>query len=270
MRENRIDAVIIQCTMEKENIAYFYLLQGETAKISLLKKAVLPKYYVEKDRLRICAIGIPEFYAKRMGQPKTWKKEKLWKMLNGALEECRAEQIFLQEASTDFLKQEKIMPPAVLMETMLSRVGMKENLILVGSPNSFFDTIFEQFMKKVNYLQIVCKQEEEYEQEREWLYETYGIVTVFQGNGGGTPKQDTLVIDMEQGGKNGRPVVELKSLSKGTVYVDMCSERQKRLWITKKRSDIHYLSPESLLNKWCRLDTTVQNGYNTRVKMDKS
>lgn len=299
-----------------------------------------------QDRLVIKAIGIPEYYAesfvtelaglwnskilhcipkrrkkkeiKRMSgealkknrQKKrnrvSWEKEKLVQLLCEEFARSGAEYFFYGEETAAFLEKEMPQVPLFFMEEMLLQYGIRENMILIGNQNPFFESIFANFMQRVNFLKIVCDREEEYEEAMEWLYENYGIVTVveakrnvvgresilqeksvqremtFREREVGREKQvegeriqsvgkrrfETLVIDMEPGGRNGKPQIDLPGLPEGTVYMDMCSEREKARWITKKRKDIHYLSPESLLNKWCHLDTTAQNGYNTRVKLE--
>lgn len=270
-----------------------------------------PKLYsavTEKERVQVRVVGIPEYYAENYRKRKCmWKKEKLEQLLVENLRECDTEHFFCSEEASSFLGQSKVSVPLFLMEEMLLRYGIKERLILVGNPNPLFDNIFTNYMEKVNFLQLLCENRKDYEQEAEWLYQTYGIVTVIreinweadrkegrknaigqaeksretfgqkyaEGQGQfrsgikGTMKQpETLVVDMEPCLENSRPVIDLRGLPEGTVYMDMCSEREKCYRITKKYKNLHYLSPESLLNKWCHLDTTAQNGYNTRVKLE--
>ena len=59
--------------------------------------------------------------------------------------------------------------------------------------------------------------------------------------------------------------INLPVLSLLWSFGDMGSKEKKRRQILKRNKNIRYLSPEGLLNKWCHLDTNVQNGYNTRV-----
>jgi len=285
--------------MEKESIAYFYLQYGKTAKKRFKSGPEAEKKTVERERFVIHMRGIPEFYRESLLKRKTlpWKEENLKRFLSDCFRECEAEYFFCGEESARFLGQEKVSPPFFIMEEMLLQYGIREKLFLVGSPNPLFESVFQNCMEQVNFLQIVCEDMEEYGRIAEGLYKSYGLVTTFRkvsrkavrrergaekqenvlrvperrnGAEEGTYRQDTLVIDMEPAGKNGRPAIDLSLLPGGTVYMDMRSETKKRHWITKKRKDIRYLSPETALNKWCHLDTTAQNGYNTRVKMDKS
>lgn len=242
-----------------------------------------PRLYsnrIEKERVLVQLVAVPEFYTVNYRNRKQmWKKEKLEQLFVEKIRECNTEHFFCSEAVAHFFGQPKVSAPLFLMEEMLSRYGVRERLILVGNPNPLFDSIFENYMEKVNFLQLVCENVKDYERETEWLYETYGIVAVLQEternkcrentlmkSAGKQP--ETLIVDMEPCGKNGRPAIELKGLPEGTVYMDMCSEEKKRYRISQKHKNIHYLSPESLLNKWCHLDTTAQNGYNTRVKLE--
>lgn len=265
--------------MEKETLTYCYLQRGETAKKHWWRKPKLYSAVTEKERVQVRVVGIPEYYAENYRKRKCmWKKEKLEQLLVENLRECDTEHFFCSEEASSFLGQPKVSVPLFLMEEMLLRYGMKERLILAGNPNPLFNIIFANYMEKVNFLQLVCENGADYEQEAEWLYQTYGIVTVqkyakgqgqfLNGIRGNRKQPETLVVDMEPCVKNGRPVIDLRGLPEGTVYMDMCSEREKCYRITKKYKNIHYLSPESLLNKWCHLDTTAQNGYNTRVKSE--
>ena len=289
--------------MEKESIAYFYLEKNAVAKQNFYSPIQLNEFCIERrDRLAIKAVGIPEYYMesyvtqlKRLWFEKilkrrikketikqiTWDEEKLGEILVKEFEKSGAEHFFYGEETAVFLEQKQPQIPLFFMEEMLLQYGVRENLILIGSPNLLFDSVFQNFMQRVNFLKIICDVPEDYEEEAEWLYENYGIVAEFGGGEDGAIRErkfgeeitgrrqmETLVIDMEPGGKNGRPQIGMARLAEGTVYMDMCSEGAKARWITKKRSDIHYLSPQSLLNKWCHLDTTAQNGYNTRVKLE--
>lgn len=283
--------------MEKESIAYFYLQRNKVAKKNFYSAVQLNTFCVERqDRLVIKAVGIPEYYmegyatqlrqflskkkGKKTGEGEkqkriSWERERLIQILIEEFQKSGAEYFFYGEEMALFLGQKSPEVPLFFMEEMLLQYGIREKLILIGSPNLLFESVFQNFMQKVNYLKIVCDEPDDYEEEEEWLYENYGIVMGF-----GTGREvmgreshlwettETLVIDMEPGEKNGRPRIELATLPEGTVYMDMCSEEAKARWITKKRKDIHYLSPQSLLNKWCHLDTTAQNGYNTRVKLE--
>lgn len=233
-----------------------------------------------------------------------WEREKLIQVLGEEFQKSGAEYFFCGEETALFLGQKPPEVPLFFMEEMLVQYGVRERLILIGNYNLFFESVFQNFMQKVNFLRIICDESDAYEEAGEWLYENYGIVMGigaereveerrFRREKIGTEKQreeqrveesetrkermrttikrgqpETLVIDMEPCGKNGRPRIDLTGLPEGTIYMDMCSEGAKARWITKKRKDIHYLSPESLLNKWCHLDTTAQNGYNTRVKLE--
>ena len=204
--------------------------------------------------------------AARIGYP-------LMQVLEEEFQKSGAEYFFYGEEMAVFFNMERLEVPLFFMEEMLLQYGVREKLILIGSPNLLFESVFRNFMQKVNYLNIICEQPEEYEEETEWLFENYGIVARFETEKERVRKAEkrqveTLVVDMENSGKNGRPRIELAGLPEGAVYMDMCSEGEKARWITKKRKDIHYLSPESLLNKWCHLDTNAQNGYNTRVKLE--
>lgn len=299
LEKNRIGRAVIECSMEKESIAYFYLQYGETAKKHFRSKPEAEKKTVERERFIIHVRGIPENYAESIFRRKKlpWKAENLKKFLLDCFRECEAEYFFCGEESARFFGQEKVSPPFFIMGEMLLQYGIRENLFLVGSPNPLFESIFQNCMERVNFLQIVCTDVEEYEKDAEWLYEIYGLVATFRkvsrklprtaekrenslrsaerrnGAKAGWEEEETcrteaLVIDMEQAGKNGRPAIDLTLLPKGAVYMDMRSETKKKHWITKKRKDIHYLSPETALNKWCHLDTTAQNGYNTRVKLE--
>ncbi len=339
--------------MEKESIAYFYLQKNRVAKRNFYSKIELNEFCVERqDRLVIKAIGIPEYYAESLmtelihlwrrkaeyrgrmrsrkkerkgkeeksktktGKKLSWDKERLKQVLEEKFRESGAEYFYCGEETAMFLRMERPDVPLFFMEEMLLQYGIRENLILIGSPNILFESVFQNFMQRVNYLKVLCDRPEEYEEVTEWLYENFGIVAVvenqrnsmgrenvsrekrtqreerfreeiekeewervrkirreelFEGERKGNEgkrRLETLVIDMEPGGKNGKPRIELSELSEETVYMDMRSEGEKARWITKKRKDIHYLSPESLLNKWCHLDTTAQNGYNTRVKLE--
>lgn len=266
-----------------------------------------PRLYsnrIEKERVLVQLVAVPEFYSVNYRNRKQmWKKEKLEQLFVEKIRESNTEHFFCSEAVAHFFGQPKVSAPLFLMEEMLLRYGVRERLILVGNPNPLFDSIFENYMEKVNFLQLVCKNVKDYERETEWLYETYGIVAVLQeaernkcrentlrkeekvngenlgqhregrepflvGMKSSGKQPETLIVDMEPCGKNGRPAIELRGLPEGTVYMDMCSEEEKRYRISKKHKNIHYLSPESLLNKWCHLDTTAQNGYNTRVKLE--
>ena len=277
--------------MERESIAYFYLQKNRVAKTNFYSKIQLNEFCVERrDRLVIKAIGIPEYYAenfltklthwwrgkKQTGEKRkrvVWEKEMLMQVLEEEFQKSGAEYFFYGEEMAVFFNMERLEVPLFFMEEMLLQYGVREKLILIGSPNLLFESVFRNFMQKVNYLNIICEQPEEYEEETEWLFENYGIVARFETEKERVRKAEkrqveTLVVDMENSGKNGRPRIELAGLPEGAVYMDMCSEGEKARWITKKRKDIHYLSPESLLNKWCHLDTNAQNGYNTRVKLE--
>lgn len=299
--------------MERESIAYFYLQKNKVAKNNFYSKIQLNEFCVERqDRLVIKAIGIPEYYSesfltelmhlckrKMLNKEKrrrvAWARESLIQILTEAFQTSGAEYFFYGEETAGFLRMKLPEVPLFFMEEMLLQYGIRENLILIGSPNLLFESVFQNFMQRVNFLKIVCGAPEEYEEATEWLFENYGIVAGVERNeslsgrgmllseheirsaeriekekDGSRERRlmETLVIDMEKGGKNGKPIIELSGLPEGTVYMDMCSEGEKARWITKKRKDIHYLSPESLLNKWCHLDTTAQNGYNTRVKLE--
>lgn len=319
--------------MEKESIAYFYLQYGETAKKHFRSKPEAEKKTVERERFVIHVRGIPENYAESLFRRKKlpWKQENLKRFLLDCFQECEAEYFFCGEESARFFGQEKVSPPFFIMGEMLLQYGIRENLFLIGSPNPLFESVFQNCMERVNFLQIVCEDAGEYESDAEWLYEIYGLVATFRrvsrkgaraeraaGSRRGEGRYraedsrrdesryrtedsrrdesrqwmeesrrneerqraenvlpesagraaEALVIDMEPAGKNGRPAIDLALLPRGTVYMDMRSETKKKHWITKKRKDIHYLSPETALNKWCHLDTTAQNGYNTRVKLE--
>ena len=210
----------------------------------------------------------------KTGKRLSWDKERLKQVLEEKFRESGAEYFYCGEETAVFLRMERPDVPLFFMEEMLLQYGIRENLILIGSPNILFESVFQNFMQRVNYLKVLCDRPEEYEEVTEWLYENFGIVAVvetFEGEriqNSGKRLPETLVIDMEPGGRNGKPQIELSELPMGTVYMDMCSDGEKARWVTKKRKDIHYLSPESLLNKWCHLDTTAQNGYNTRVKLE--
>lgn len=231
-----------------------------------------------------------------------WEREKLIQVLSEEFQKSSVEYFFYGEETALFLGQKSPEVPLFFMEEMLLQYGVRESLILIGNHNLLFESVFQNFMQKVNFLKIICDDPAEYEEAGEWLYENYGIVMGIgaereveekrfrSGEIESQPEKqqvgessiqkermlmtskrgqpETLVIDMEPCGKNGRPRIGLTGLPEGTIYMDMCSEGAKARWITKKRKDIHYLSPESLLNKWCHLDTTVQNGYNTRVKLE--
>ncbi len=264
--------------MEKESIAYFYLQKNTVAKEKCFAKAKFHSFCVERgDRLVIQAVGVPEYYVenaaakikrlwektlwhKRIDPLKylPWKKEELTKMLVEEFRKSGAEHFFYGEETALFLGQELPEIPLFLLEEMLLQYGVRENLILIGNPNPLFESIFGNFMQKVNYLKIVCERPEAYEETAEWLYENYGIIVRFETKMEEQKKKlETLVIDMGPGQKNGRPPLNITSLPEGSIYMDMGSDGAKAKWITKKRKDIHYLSPESLLNKWCHLDTTA-------------
>jgi len=247
--------------MEKESIAYFYLQYGQTAKKHFFSGPQMSISHIEKEDMRIDAVGIPEYYRKKV----MWKEKKLEKILLAELERSGAQWCWYGEGTARFLGVRQPELPFFFMENMLFRYGVRERLILIGEPNPLFDLVFQNFMPKVNFLQISCNAPEDYEERAEWLYETYGIVTAFQrgkvvhtGNG----QAETLVIDMENGK---RPDINVGEILGKSVYMDMGAEEEKKYWIEKKNTNMRYLSPESLLNKWCRLDTNAQNGYNTRV-----
>lgn len=239
--------------MEKESIAYFYIQKDTAAKKHLFSKPVLPYKQVERDRLRVTAIGIPEYY-----RPKyRWKTERMTEELVKYFSQSRAEHYWYAEETAAFMEKNMPEAPLFLMKEMLLCYGVRENLLLIGDPNPLFDHLFLTSMEKVNFLQIVCKNPETYEARTEWLSQNYGTVAVFwqeevQNTGRGT----FLVVDMETGETNGRPRIQIKNLPAQSIYMDMCSESKKQLWIEKKRKDIRYLSPRSVLNKWCHLDTT--------------
>jgi len=247
--------------MEKESIAYFYLQYGQTAKKRIFSRPQMSKNHIEKENMSIDAIGIPEFYHNK----KAWKEKELEKELLASLDKSGAQWCWYGKGTARFLGVKQPEIPFFFMEEMLFRYGVRERLILIGEPNPLFDLVFQNYMSKVNFLQIVCKEPEIYEERAEWLYGTYGIVAAFQrgrivhtGNG----QAETLVIDMEDGK---RPDIDVGGISGQSVYMDMGSEEEKKIWIAKRNKNMRYLSPECLLNKWCRLDTNVQNGYNTRV-----
>lgn len=289
--------------MEKESIAYFYLRKNEVAKKRFYSPVQWNAFCVERwDRFVIKAIGIPEYYTesfatqlKRIWSKKwlhttlspqylPWEKENLVNMLAEEFQKSGAGFYFFGEETALFLGQELPEVPLVFMEAMLVKYGVRENLILIGKQNPLFESIFGKYMHKVNFLKIICGEPEEYTGAVEWLYRNYGIVAEIRvestGFGGERRLRETtgrkqekgqpemLVVDMDSGGKNGRPKIELAELPAGSIYMDMRSERAKAKWITQKRKDIHYLSPESLINKWCHLDTIAQNRYNTRVKLE--
>ena len=250
---NIIGGRFISLTMEKESIAYFYLQYGQTAKKHIFSKPKMPESHIEREDMSIDAIGIPEFYRTK----KAWKEKVLEKELLAELEKSGAQWCFYGEETARFLGVKQPEVPFFFMEKMLFRYGVRERVILIGEPNPLFDLVFQNFMPKVNFLQIACNEPEGYEERVKWLYETYGIVTAFQrgrvafpGNG----QAETLLIDME-GGK--RPDIDVGGLSGKTVYMDMESGEEKRKWVIKRNKNIRYLSPESLLNKWCHLDTNV-------------
>lgn len=258
---NIISVRFISLTMEKESIAYFYLQYGQTAKKHIFSKPQMPKNHIEKENMSIDAIGIPEIYWKK----KAWKEKELEKALLAELEKSGAQWCWYGEGTARFLGVKQPEIPFFFMEDMLFRYGVREKLILIGEPNPLFDLVFQNFMSKVNFLQISCNEPEDYEKRAEWLYETYGIVAAFQkgkvvhtGNG----QAETLVIDMENGKS---PDIDVGGILGKSIYMDMGSEEEKKNRIAKRNKNIRYLSPESLLNKWCRLDTNAQNGYNTRV-----
>lgn len=254
--------------MEKESIAYFYLQKGVVAKKYFYSKVQPQMFTVERERVRVTAIGIPEFYGRTWGRKKyvSWKDEKIKQYMLEQFQGSGAEHFFYGRDTALFLQQDEMQVPLFFMEEMLVRYGVRESVVLIGDPTPIFDSLFQNFMSKVNYLRIICENPADYKRETEWLYETYGIIAIF--GKGGQSRTQMLVLDMEPSGKNGRPVIDLTEIPVGSVYMDMKSDAEKRKWITKKRKDIRYLSPESVLNKWCHLDTTAQNGYNTRVKLE--
>lgn len=194
-----------------------------------------------------------------------WEEEILEKELLAQLEKSGAQWCWYGESTARFLGVKRPEIPFFFMEEMLARYGVRERLILIGEVNPFFDLIFRNYMPKVNYLQISSAEPEKYEERGEWLYDTYGIVTAFQRRKvilTGTGQAETLVIDMtaEEGTD-----IDIMELPRGTLYMDMGSNEKKKGRIEKRNKNVRYLSPESLLNKWCRLDTYMQNGYNTRV-----
>ena len=258
---NIMSVRFISLTMEKESIAYFYLQYGQTAKKHIFSRPQMSKNHIEREGMSIDAIGVPEFYRTK----KAWKEKILEKELLAELEKSGAQWCWYGEVTARFLGVKQPEIPFFFMEEMLFRYGVRERVILIGEPNPLFDLVFQNFMPKVNYLQISCNEPEMYEERIEWLYETFGIVTAIQrgravltGNG----QAETLVIDMERGK---RPDIDVGELLGKGIYMDMGSCEEKKIRIIKRNRNIRYLSPESLLNKWCHLDTNVQNGYNTRV-----
>lgn len=194
-----------------------------------------------------------------------WEEKILEKELRRYLERSGAEWCWYGEDTAKFLGVKQPEIPFFFMEEMLDRYGVRERLILIGESNPLFDLIFQNDMPKVNFLQISAHEPEKFEDRAEWLYETYGIAAIFQRQRvilSGSGQAETLVIDMaEDDGAD----INISDLPAGTVYMDMGSKEKKRRQILKRNKNIRYLSPESLLNKWCHLDTNVQNGYNTRV-----
>ena len=175
--------------MERESIAYFYLEKNKVAKNSFYSKIQLNEFCVErKDRLVIKVIGIPEYYAEnfimelmhlwkgkipnwKKRRRVTWKKERLIRVLAEVFQKSGAEYFLYGEETALLLGQEMPDIPLFFMEEMLLQYGIRENIILIGNPNPFFESIFSNFMQRVNYLRIVCEEPEAYEEEVEWLYE---------------------------------------------------------------------------------------------------
>lgn len=248
-------------TMEKESIAYFYLQHGQTAKKHFFEKPQMPKVHIDKENMSIDAIGIPEYYRAK----KAWKEKELERQLLEELEKSGAQWCWYGKGTARFLGVKQPDIPSFFMEEMLHRYGVRERLILIGEPNPLFDFVLQNLMSRVNYLQISCEEAEAYEKRAKWLFETYGLVTVFQRNRvilSGDGQAETLVIDME-GGEYAS--IDVRELPGRSVYMDMDSGEEKGNRIVMRNKNIRYLSPESLLNKWCHLDTNAQNGYNTRV-----
>lgn len=258
---NIISVRFISLTMEKESIAYFYLQYGQTAKKHIFSRPQMSKNHIEREGMSIDAIGVPEFYRTK----KAWKEKVLERELLAELEKSGAQWCWYGEETARFLGVKQPEIPFFFMEEMLFRYGVRERVILIGEPNPLFDLVFRNFMPKVNFLQISCNEPEMYEKRVEWLYENFGIVTALQrgravitGNG----QAETLVIDMENGK---RPDIDVGGLLGKGIYMDMGSCEEKKIQIERRNKNMRYLSPENLLNKWCHLDTNVQNGYNTRV-----
>lgn len=246
-------------------MVYFYLMYEKTAKKHFFSKADIEHKRIEKDRLIFEIVGVPELYCKFFSKKKEWKKEVLIKELLKILQKSPAEQYWYNKDMALFLGEKEPNPPHILMEEMLFHYGVRENVVLIGKPNPLFESLFLHFMKKVNYLQVFCDNPEEYEEEAEFLYENYGTVIVFGKKlFRVSDKKPYLIIDMEEENKDFLES-SVGHFAAGSIYMDMKSIPEKKCIIEQKRKDIHYLSPQTVVNKWCRLDTTAQNGYNTRV-----
>ncbi len=236
--------------MERKSIVYFYVVKQKAAKEHFYTKPVFEIQKMNKRDIHIVAIGIPQWYWKE----KTWSTGKLKKALNRYVQGEENTCYFYNKKTAATLHLVETEAPFFLMEEILVRAGAKEQLLYAGEKGAVFELLLQNFMARVNYFYVVTDTPEQFEEEATWLYEMYGLVTVFSDKPS-AKEIPALVVDMRPSGKNGRPAVELAGLAPDTLYLDMCSDPVKRNWITKKRKDIRYLSPESLLNKWCKLDT---------------
>lgn len=247
-----------------ETVVFFYVQEKAAGRRFPWQKTEFKVRETTWCERRVVAAGIPEYDFRK----KTWKTETLYKKIRAELLQALAlenwektaflfhkslvekgylnalEEVFPMECIPLSEKGGLVRPtPEDIVETLVSEYCHYDALIVMdgeGEEQPDLPEFIRRHCERVNYLAVVTRREERYQEVFEEMQEEYGLAGVVADDIRHlklSPKYQVLVVDSGLEQKH-----IWRYLPSGCSYVDLFSGAERQRMMEERRRDIRYLS----------------------------